>query len=309
MDQDSSAMSRSPARGNSDNVVLAIALSLLALVLFDVMGLIIKHLSPRYSAAELSAYRNFFGIVPSIIALWSSKSWHQSGRPFRMRQWKIGLLRGLYVTFAQFLFYYSLGKLAFATATTITYSNAIFMTALAVPILGERVGWVRWSAVLLGFGGVLLVLNPGSDSFSPDALAPLGAAFLYALAGVYARLMDEDVPSPLINLYSVISALAGSLVLALAVGGFSAIEQPGDILWIIAMGMFGGTAVLCLVVSFRMTEQSNLAPFSYFGIPFAFIAGWLVFGETPWADLFPGALLIIGGGLLVIWREHSLSKG
>ncbi|MEX0365578.1 MAG: DMT family transporter [Ruegeria sp.] len=294
--------------GQRDNVALAIALSLLALVLFDVMGLIIKYLSPSYTAAELSAYRNFFGIFPSLIALWSSKSWHQGGRPLKMRQWKLGLMRGLYVTFAQFLFYYALGKLAFATATTITYANAIFMTALAVPLLGEKVGLTRWSAVLLGFGGVLMVMKPGSDSFTLDAMAPLGAAFLYALAGVSARQMDAEVPSPLINLYSVVAALAGSLALALAMGGFSPIPHARDIFWIVTMGAVGGTAVLCLVVSYRMTEQSNLAPFSYFGIPIAFTAGWLVFDETPWADLFPGALLIIAGGLMVIWRERQLKR-
>lgn len=291
-----------------DNVAAAIAMSLLALLLFDIMGLIIKYLSPRYTAAELSAYRNFFGVLPSIIALWSSKSWHQSGRPLKLRQWKLGLARGIYVTFAQFLFYYSLGKLAFATATTITYANALFMTALAVPLLGERVGLVRWSAVLIGFVGVLMVMKPGGESFDMDALAPLGAAFLYALAGVSARQMDADVPSPLINLYSVIAALLGSLALAICVGGFSPLASWHDLWWIIAMGTVGGTAVLCLVVSFRMTEQSNLAPFTYFGIPIAFVAGWLVFDETPWSDLFPGAILIAAGGLLVIWRERRLKR-
>lgn len=293
---------------SGDNVVLAILLSLLALVLFDMMGLIIKYLSPRYGAAELSAYRNFFGVFPSVIALWSSPGWHRAGRPWRIRQWRLGLMRGVYVTFAQFLFYYSLGKLAFATASTITYANAVFMTALAVPLLGERVGLMRWAAVLLGFAGVLLVMKPGSDSFSADALAPLGAAFLYALTGVSARQMDSAVPSALINLYSVVAALVGALALALLSGGFTPLAQWSDLGWIAAMGGFGGTAVLCLVASYRMTEQSNLAPFSYFGIPIAFIAGWLVFDETPWADLFPGAFFIAGGGLMIVWRERIRSR-
>ncbi|MBO9450419.1 DMT family transporter [Tropicibacter sp. R16_0] len=296
------------ATTRKDNLILAVALSLLALVLFDAMGLIIKYLSPRYAAAELSAYRNFFGIFPSVIALWSSRAWHQSGRPLKMRQWKLGLMRGVFVTFAQFLYYFSLGKLAFATATTITYTNAFFLTALAVPILGEKVGWARWSAVLIGFSGVIWIMKPGSDSFTVNAIAPVGAAFLYAIAGVTARLFDPEVPSPLINLYSVVSALVGSLVLVAVVGGFSPIERAQDFFWVIGIGMFGGTAVLCLVVSYRMTEQSNLAPFSYFGIPIAFVAGWLVFDEAPWGDLFPGALLIVVGGLLVVWRERRLKR-
>ncbi|MDK3071539.1 DMT family transporter [Sedimentitalea sp. JM2-8] len=291
-----------------DRVGQAILLSLTALALFDFMGLIIKHLSPRYGAAELSAYRNVFGIIPALIALWSSGLWHSGGRNLRLRQWKIAMSRGAYVALAQFLFYYSLGTMAFATATTITYSNAVFMTALAVPILGEKVGALRWSAVIMGFVGVLMVVGPTRDSFDWVAIAPLGAAFLYALAGVSARLFDPDVPSPLVNLYSVIVATVGSVGLALFAGGFSPIRSAADLVMIVAMGGFGGSAVLCLVVSYRMTEQSNLAPFSYFGIPMAFLFGWVFFGEAPFGDLFPGAILIVAGGLLVIWRERRIAR-
>ena len=289
-----------------DRIAPAILLSILALLLFDGMGLIIKLLSDYYSAAELSAYRNFFGLIPSVIVLYSARSWHRAGRPWKIRQWQIACFRGILVTFAQLLFYYSLGRIAFATANTITYANALFMTALAVPLLGEKVGYLRWSAVLIGFAGVVMIVNPGSESFTIDALAPLGAAFLYALAGVLARRMDSDIPSPLVNLYSSTVALIGSLILAFVLGGFSPIRASSEIGWIIAMGFFGGLAVLSLVVSFRMTEQSNLAPFTYFGIPTSFVFGWLFFGETPVGDLFPGALLIVFGGLLVIWRERLL---
>ena len=87
-----------------DKVVTAVLLSLLAIVLFDLMGLIIKHLSDDYGAAELSAYRNLFGLIPSMIALWSSRQWHRKRRTVHMRQWKLACLRGVLVTFAQFLF-------------------------------------------------------------------------------------------------------------------------------------------------------------------------------------------------------------
>jgi drug/metabolite transporter (DMT)-like permease len=291
---------------STDRTGLAIILSLVALTLFDAMGLVIKHLSGTYSAAELSAWRNLFGLIPSIIALAASRGWHAKGRIWRIRQWKLALMRGVIVTFAQLFFYMALGRMAFATASTITYANALFMTALAVPLLGEQVGWVRWSAVMVGFAGVILVMQPGSATFSLDALLPLGAAACYALVGVTARMMDDDVPSPLVSLYSSVAAACGALVLALSLGGFTPIQSSADMTWIVAMGGFGGTAVLFLVVSYRMTEQSNLAPFSYFGIPLAFLLGWLFFDEAPWETLFPGAFLIAAGGLLIVWRERML---
>ena len=288
-----------------DRTGLAIVLSLLALFLFDAMGLVIKMLSERYTAQELSAWRNLFGLIPSLVALAGSRAWHARGKPVLIRQWRLALTRGLVVTFAQLFFYMSLGLMAFATATTITYANALFMTALAIPLLGEKVGLVRWTAVGIGFVGVVLVMQPGSDVFSYQALFPLIAAFLYALVGVTARKFDDDVPSPLVSLYSAITALLAAFCIAYFWGGFTPVASWADMGWIVAMGTFGGTAVLVLVVSYRMTEQSNLAPFNYFGIPIAFVLGWVFFDESPWDALFPGAILIIAGGLLIIYRERK----
>ena len=292
----------------TDRTFRAVVLMLCALALFDGMGLIIKHLSQRYSAAELSAWRNVFGLVPSLIVLFGSKAWRAGGRVWKLRQWRMALLRGLILTFAQFSFYLSLGLLSFATASTITYANSLFAVALAVPLLGEKVGALRWSAVVVGFIGVIWIVRPGSDAFSPAALLPLGAAMCYALVGVTARMMDGDVPTPLINLYSSVVALVGAVMLALLTGGFTQVQSSSDMTLIVAMGGFGGSAVLLLIMAYRMTEQSNLAPFNYFGIPLAFLLGWVFFDEAPWTELFPGALLILASGLLIVWRERQLRR-
>jgi drug/metabolite transporter (DMT)-like permease len=282
----------------------AILINLTGIFLLDVMGLIIKHLSGHYSAPELSTYRNLFGMVPSLIFLWMAADWHARGRRIIIRQWPLGLLRGIFVTLAQFMFYLSLARMEFATATTIGFSMAMFITALSVPLLGDRVGVMRWLAVGVGFAGVVMVMGPGSDSFGLSALLPLGAAFFYALVSVTARMMDGDVPSPLINLYSNVAAMTGAIVLCLSTGGYSPIASATDLMWIIAMGALGGIGVLCLIVSFRMTEASDLAPFSYFGILYAFVLGWVFFDEAPVDQLFPGALLIVAGGLMIVWRER-----
>ncbi|MDF1729364.1 MAG: DMT family transporter [Sulfitobacter sp.] len=288
---------------------VAIIYSLMAIVLFDAMGLIIKRLSADYFAAELSAYRNLFGFIPSLLVLYASSEWRAKGKPLGMRQWRLAATRGLILTFAQLSFYLSLGLLSFATASTITYANALFMVALAVVILGERVGWVRWSAVLIGFVGVVMVVGPGRDSFSLSALLPLAAAACYALAGISSRLFDEEVPTALINLYSTAVACIGAFVIAGLWTGFTPLQSRTDLVWILGMGVFGGTAVLFLIAAFRMAEQSDLAPFTYFGIPIAFLFGWFFFDEAPWSELFPGAILIAAGGLLIVWRERRKARG
>ncbi len=286
----------------------AIAIYLLSLLLFDCMGLIIKFLARDYRPAELSAYRNVFGLIPSMVALATSPQWSRDGRVLRIRQWRLAILRGGLVSLAQLMLYLALARIAFATATTISYSSAIFMTVFAVPILGEKVGPVRWSAVMIGAVGVLMVTGLGRDAFSWDALLPIGAAVCYALSGVTSRLIDDDVPSALMNLYSTAAAMVGAFLIAMVSGGFAPIAAWTDFAWIVAMGCFGGTAVLCLIIAFRMTEQSTLAPFSYFGIPLAFVLGWMFYGETPIGDLFPGAILIAFGGLMIVWREQRLKK-
>jgi drug/metabolite transporter (DMT)-like permease len=131
---------------------------------------------------------------------------------------------------------------------------------------------------------------------------------LYALTGVTSRLFDADVPTPLLNLYSAAAAMVGATVLCLSTGGFSPVASGTDMAWIFLMGAMGGSGVLCLVASFRMTEPSNLAPFQYFGILFAFLLGWVFFGEAPVERLFPGVILIIAGGLLIVWRERRAGR-
>ena len=287
----------------------AIAIILLAIFLFDVMGAIIKHLGARYPAQQLSMLRNVFGLIPSVLVLFYSRAWRESGRPVRLVQWKLAIARGGFVTIAQFCFYLSLIHLEFATASTIAFSGALFVTLLSIPILGHRVGIWRWSAVGTGFVGIVLVMRPDAGSFNVYALLPVCAALGYAASSVTAQLFDKSVPTALINLYALAGALAGAIMLVVFTGGYVEVVTYQDWLWLLAMGIAGGSAVFCLVTAYRLTAPSNLAPFEYFSIPFAFLLGWVFFDETPFHRLIPGVFLIIGGGLLIVWRERKAKTG
>lgn len=288
--------------------VRAVLTILLAIFLFDIMGAVIKLLGERYSPQQLSVFRNLFGLLPSLAVLWYSKDWQNAGRPLILKQWKLGLARGAFVVLAQFCFYLSLTKLEFATASTIAFSGPIFVTALSIPILGHTVGLWRWLAVGIGFAGVVMVMQPGSGIFNWYAILPLGAAFGYASISVSARLFDESVPTALINIYAIVAAVVGSAILTLMTSGFTPIASTEDWYWLIAIGVAGGAAVFCLISAYRMTEPSNLSPFEFFGIPFSFALGWYFFAEAPIDRLMPGVLFVIGGGLLIVWRERQVKK-
>lgn len=286
--------------------VAAAATILMATMLYDIMGAIIKHLSQQYPTQQLSMFRNLFGLIPTLIILFWSQSWIQSGRPIVIRQWKLALARGGLGVFAQISFYLALFHLEFATATTIVFAGPLFITALSIPLLGHRVGLWRWLAVLIGFTGVMLVMRPTAQSFNWYAILPLCAAFGYASISVTARLFDKTVPTAVINIYYNIGALIGSIALVIATGGFVQIGTLQDWMWLVAMGMAGGIAAYCLITAYRLADPSSLSPFEYFGIPFSFFLGWIFFSETPFDRLIPGAFLIIGGGLVIIWRELPL---
>jgi drug/metabolite transporter (DMT)-like permease len=284
----------------------AVVTVILAIFLFDVQGAMIKHMGGRYPVEQIAFYRNLFGMIPHVLVLLLSSEWHRSGRTIKIERWQLAIGRGVLLIFAQVSFYSALVHMEMATATTLAFSGPLFVTTLSVPLLGHHVGWVRGAAVVLGFIGVVMVVQPGGDAFSAVALLPVAAAFFYALTSISARFFNDDDSTALISIYASVGALVAALVVVLINGSPLALSSPRDWLWFIAMGSVGGTAVFLLISAYRMTEPSNLSPFEYFGIPFSFLLGWWFFAETPFDSLFPGVLLIVGGGLLVVWRERRL---
>ena len=287
------------------NFVRAVIFVLLAILLFDLQGVIIKYLGDRYPVQQLASFRNIFGLIPSLLVLVLSSDWHARGRKFRIRQWKLGLMRGICIAAAQFCFYLSITKMELATASTLTYISPVLITMLSVPILKHHVGIWRWLAVVIGFLGVLMIMSPASEVFTYYSILPLGAALGYSLSTVVVRLFDDHVPTALINMYASVGALIGSLAILFNTTGFLGVESDRDWLLLLAMGLVGGFAVLGLITAYRLTKPANLSPYEYFGIPFAFILGWIFFDEAPFAKLIPGVFLIIAGGMLIAWRERK----
>lgn len=282
----------------------AVFFIILAILLFDIQGAIIKYLGDAYPVQQLATYRNIFGLIPSFLVLLLSREWHNSGRIIRIRQWRLALLRGFYVAAAQFCFYLAITKMELATATTLTFIGPIFITLLSVLILHHRVGIWRWLAVFTGLVGVILIVKPGNEIFSLFAILPVLASLGYSLSVVSVRLLDESLPTAIINSYASIGALVGSSLIFLIIGGYQPVQGLTHWLWLVGMGTVGGFAVLALIHAYRLTKPGNLSPFEYFGIPFSFILGWLFFNEAPFERLFPGVILIVSAGLLIAWREQ-----
>lgn len=287
----------------------AIIVILAAILLFDIQGAIIKFLGGRYDVLQIATFRNGFALIPAVVLILLSRNGARGAGRFHLRQWPLAALRGASVTLAQFTFYLSLTRMEFAIASTLAFAGPLFITALSVPILRHHVGLIRWVAVVVGFVGIIMVMRPRGDIFQWVSLLPLCAAFGYGLASVLVRLFDDHSSTPVINFHTTLWSMSFSAILMLATNAYVPVGPATDWGWMLAMGLVGGVAVFCLIVAYRLTEPSNLSPFEYFGIPFSFVIGWLVFDEAPFDRLIPGVFLIVGGGLLIFWRERRRRAG
>ena len=284
--------------------IRAILVCLLAYFCFDLMSVHVRILSASYSPQELSVYRNILGVLPSILLLMYTRELSFDIKDYKIKKWKLAFGRGLLVALAQLLFYTALADLELATVSALGQTNAIFIVLIAVIFYREKVGLWRWSAVIVGFGGAVWIMQPGSNLFTWSAALPIGAAFCYAASMVTLRSFDVSISSAIIYLYSSIAAALGAILLATGTTDFSPIQSMSDALLILSMSLCGGFGVVFLMYAFRQAPASVLAPFSYFGILTAFGLGWIVFDELPLDKLFPGVILIILSGLTILWREE-----
>src|SRR5919109_1844110 len=189
-------------------VLRGIVLMVLSVFLFSSMDAIIKWASSDYPTGQIVFFRNFLAFVPVFLFLW------HTGTPMPLRTARLGghLVRGLVGVASMSLFFLALSLLPLADTMALGMSGPIFLTALSVPLLGERVGLRRWSAVIVGFIGVLVMVRPGSGVFEPAALIALSGAFFYALAMVSIRHLSRTEPATTIVFYfTLFAALVGLL--------------------------------------------------------------------------------------------------
>lgn len=293
---------------SNTQVLRAIFILILAVLSFDVMAICVRLLQPAYSAAELSAYRNVLGVIPSLIVMSYMGQLQFKRSALRLPQWRLALLRGCFIAVAQLSFYGALGLMELATVSALAQTNGLFVVLLSIAVLGEKVGKWRWGALMLGFAGAMLILKPGSDAFSVQALLPIVAALFYGLSMVTIQLFDKESPNALIYLYASTASALASILFVFFFEGFSPLPDLRDADVIFVMSMAGGCGVLLMMLAYRSAPPSALAPFQYFSILSAFFFGWAIFGELPIEDLFPGTLFIIGAGAIIIWRENFVKS-
>jgi drug/metabolite transporter (DMT)-like permease len=287
-----------------------IALKVLSALAFTLMSAGVKTVSADYPTGELVFFRSAFALVPLLAWL----AW-QGDLINAVRTSNVAghLLRGLIGTCGMFASFVALSYLPLPDAVAIGYAAPLITVVLAAVVLKETVRAYRWTAVVIGFAGVLIMLTPHLNA---SALArglsagpavgivfALFAAFCAAGATIQVRRLTQSEKTGAIVLY--FSLMTTVLGLATIVLGWR-LPGSGDLALLVLTGILGGVGQILLTQSYRYADTSLLAPFEYTTMIWALLTGWFIFGELPQTAVLSGGLIVSLAGLFVIWREHRL---
>tara|TARA_B110001452_G_C15217398_1_gene422123 strand:- start:910 stop:1872 length:963 start_codon:yes stop_codon:yes gene_type:complete len=295
---------------NSDikNTYLAIITMLLAILCVDLYMVVIKFLGDDYSIIQLSLFRNASAIIPLFFLLIFTREHFLVFKNIDKKFLYLSIIRGICFLLLNIFAFISVVNLEFATAMTLTFSSPFFIVILSIFFLKDKVGIYRWSAVIIGFIGVVMITKPTSDIFNIYSIFPILTALVWALAVIVLKYIPDGNSTAKIQLYTLIFNVLGTAILFLLTTGHVEIKSIKDLLLMFLTGILGGTAAILFVYSYRLISASKIASFEYLGIPSSFILGWFFFNEAPWNQLFPGVFVIIFAGLIIIWRDNERKK-
>jgi drug/metabolite transporter (DMT)-like permease len=286
--------------------ILGIGFKVASTLAFTVMATLVKLASDRYPIGELTFFRSAFAIVP--VLAWAGAR----GRlPAALYTSHLGghLGRSLAGTAAMMCGFTALALLPIADATAIGYAMPLFTVALATVILGEQVRLFRWSAVVVGLLGVLIILSDYAAAPDQPGRSAVGAAFAVAGAafGAFAQIQVRvltryEGAATIVIYFSLFAALASLATLPF---GWTP-PTPADALVLALAGVCGGIGQVLLTQSFRFGEASTIAPFEYTSMVWALAVSLAVFGTWPTATVLAGTAVVVAAGLAVIYREHRL---
>lgn len=289
-------------RGEVD-AALGIGLMLLAVLLFTVMDSIGKGLMARYPVQQAVWARYFFQFMLMLLLI------PRIGVAGMLRTRRPGLhvARGLLLALATVCLFSAISVVPLADAYTITFTAPLMVTLLSIPLLGERVGLRRWTAVLVGFAGVLVVIRPGFASVDWALLLPLVTAACFAVYQILTRIASRDGGEGPIGMVFHL-AWVGAAVMTMIVPFHWQPVAAADWPWMVAMGALGALGHVMLVRALTITPASLLAPFIYVQIVWALAIGWIWFGDLPDVWMLTGCAIIVASGLYVLYREAVLGK-
>lgn len=294
--------------------MLGIAFLLIASTIFPLQDVIIKSFSGDYAVHQIVFLRGVIALpLVAVLAQFD-------GGIFPLKLGSIGLqLLRASAAFASYIVYYmALAAIGLAETAAITFSTPIFVTIFAMFFLGEKIGAFRWFAVMVGLVGVLVIVQPGSGVFEPAAVLALAAAICYATSIIVTRKIGKTANGGSMTLFTIVVFIVYGAILGLI---FSNVENasphpslaflyrgwiwPETEHWIffLALGVISAIGFYCLSQAYRVAEASVVTPFEYTYLPWSILWGYVFFASLPSVSTWIGLTMIVGAGLLIVFRE------
>ncbi|WP_165694134.1 DMT family transporter [Teichococcus deserti] len=275
----------------------AVLIMLAGIALFSVLNGVVKDQAQRFPVNQITFFRNAFALPPLLLILLAGGKIHR----LRMRQPMRHLTHAATMTLSLMLAYLGFRLLPLAETTAISFIRPLIVTALAAPLLGERVTWISWLAVLLGFAGVIIVVQPGAgEIIAIGALCSLAGAFIGALNTLQQRALS--LTDHTIGIAVWYMAISSAMLLPTL---FHSWVTPGlfDLLGLIGMGVASGLCTYLVMRPLAYAGAAALAPVQYTGLLWSIVIGYLWFGDVPGTAVLLGSAVVIAATLLVLRRR------
>lgn len=284
-------------------MLLAVALMLASIGFITIVDTTAKFFTAELHGVQL-VWGYFLGIAVSSVTFMKLRGLRLS-RVLRASKPGLQIVRSGALATSISLLFVGLTYMPIAEATALSFMAPLFITALSGPLLGERIGWHRWLAVIAGLVGVIYIVRPGGDLYHWASVLVLLGAASFAVFQIMTRKLSMSDSTMTTLLYT---AFGGFVWTSIAVLPFW--TPPSIVHWFVFLGtgVLGFLAHLCMIRAFTMAQASLLAPFNYSKLIWATIAGYLVFDDIPGLDTILGSLAIVGSGLYVVYRESRIQK-
>jgi drug/metabolite transporter (DMT)-like permease len=253
-----------------------------------------------FAAVQIVFFRYLFGLIPLALVLW----WSGLEAVRTNRPWAHAL-RGLLLSAALALFFWGLKYVPLADGIAVAFTAPLFITALSVPVLGERVGPARWAAVLVGFAGMLVIVQPGTDTFRPEMGIIVASALVFALGITYTRRLSRTETVAGMFTWTTVVSLVVFGPLALLTWKTPDVQHLGAFA---ALGLIGGAAHYLVGIAYRNAPAAVVAPQEYAALVWGALIGWFMWGDVPSAATWAGAAIVAAAGGFIAVREQRAER-
>lgn len=280
---------------------LVFALS--AVTIFAGQDVISKHLGTLYPPIFITMIRYWAFAI--FVLMLTARTRGGIAAAARTRRPLLQIARGVILVVQIVIAVYSFALVGLSHTQSIFAATPLFVAAMSVPLLGEKVGWRRWTAICIGLFGVLMIINPSTASLKLELLLPIAGSSIFALYAITTRLASREDSSTTSFFYT---GIAGAIAISFVGPVFWADLAPQDWIWMAALCCTGMSGHYLLIRAYDLVDAVTVQQIGYVQVVLVCVLGVVIYGEVVTLNMLLGAALVIGAGFFTIWRESRLAR-